>query len=239
MNTNKKKTKDFHFKQFSIYGGLSGMPVSTDGVLLGGWSRFFGCNKILDIGTGTGLLALMCAQRFPQAQITAIDIDQQAAKAADYNFRQSPWSEKLSVIHADINDVAITEMFDGIICNPPYFTSGIPAQQPRRAIARHTHSLSHTSLLNKCKEFITDDGGANFVLPLTEGKAFIRAAQDSGWHLTRLCRVRPTANKAAHRLLIELSKQNTGYAEEELIVHNKQGYSEAFILLTKDFYLKM
>jgi tRNA1Val (adenine37-N6)-methyltransferase len=239
MNKDTKKTKDFHFKQFSISGGLSGMPVSTDGVLLGAWSRLYDCRDILDIGTGTGLLALMCAQRFPDARITAVDIDPRAINAADYNFRHSAWNKRLSVIHADINLLTMPARFDGIICNPPYFTSGILAKQAHRAIARHTQALSHSDLINKCKDFITVEGKANFVLPETEGKHFICQAREQGWHLTRLCRVRPTASKPVHRLLIELSQQESECLEESLTIHNNNGYSDEFIRQTKDFYLKM
>lgn len=239
MNKETKKTKDFHFKQFSIYGGLSGMPVSTDGVLLGAWSDFHGCREILDIGTGTGLLALMCAQRFPNAHITAADIDPQAIRAADYNFSHSAWNERLSIVHTDISDLVMPGRFDGIICNPPYFTSGMPAKQSNRAIARHTQTLSHFNLINKCKDFITEEGRANFVLPITEGEHFIHLAQNQGWYLTRLCRVRPTASKPVNRLLIELSLQQAACLKKSLSVRGRNGYSDDFIRLTKDFYLKM
>ena len=215
------------------------MPVSTDAVLLGAWSAVSHCRHILDIGTGTGLLTLMCAQRNPTARLTSVDIDLHAVTAAEHNFTQSPWKERIQLIHVDINTLKSFPLYDGIICNPPYFNSGELAKNQQRAMARHTHSLTHTDLLNKCKEFLTNDGKANFVLPQTEGEEFIRIALDSGWFLTRLCRIRPTENKPVHRLLIELSLHKEKCTESELIIHNKQAYSDDFIALTRDFYLKM
>ncbi len=239
MQKQEKTTKDFHFKQFSICGGLSGMPVSTDGVLLGAWCNMSGAHRILDIGTGTGLLALMCAQRYPKTLITAVELEPQAAQAAEYNFSQSPWKEKINLIHNDIKNFNSKCSFDAIICNPPYFNSGAQSEHPSRAIARHTNSLSHDDLINKCKELITLKGRANFILPLTEGLAFIHTAENYGWFISRLCKVRSTANKPVHRLLIELSLQKGNCDESELVVHDIQGYSESFTTLTRDFYLKM
>ncbi|WP_153447710.1 tRNA1(Val) (adenine(37)-N6)-methyltransferase [Vibrio algicola] len=233
------KTKDFSFKQFSICGGQSGMAVSTDGVLLGAWIQLHDKHKILDIGTGTGLLALMCAQRSDKSQITAVDIDEGAVCAARYNAEQSPWHQRLKVQQTDITHADLKQQFDRIICNPPYFTSGEATQHQARAQARHTLTLSHHALLTACKTWLTCEGRASFILPKVEGLAFIGLAQSQGWYLSRLCLVHTTLKKTSYRVLFELSLSPSETQQSELTIHQDSGYSEAFIDLTKAFYLKM
>jgi len=234
-----KKTKDFDFKQFRIYGGHSGMPVSTDGVLLGAWAEISEAKQLLDIGTGTGLLSLMCAQRYLELSIEAIDIDDQAIKAAQVNFSRSPWPSRLTLHHGSVLEYTFTNKFDRIICNPPYFNSGEQANNPSRATARHTDSLTHSDLLDRCDQLLNNNGKANFVLPQVEGEQFIQLAQEQGWYLSRLCQVKPTERKQVTRLLIELQKKPTETLSESLTIHSDDGYSADFIALTKDFYLKM
>ncbi|MDF2155435.1 tRNA1(Val) (adenine(37)-N6)-methyltransferase [Vibrio sp. CAU 1672] len=239
MKSSTPTTKGFTFKQFSIAAGDSGMPVSTDGVLLGAWAACRSDGQILDIGTGTGLLALMCAQRFCHAHITALDIEPTAIAAAQDNFAQSPWPERLALKHRDVQSYAPPVRFDSIVCNPPYFNSGEQAKQTQRAIARHTSSLPHDKLLEQCARLLTPDGSASFILPIIEGERFITMATNTGWHLTRRCQVKPSTKKPVHRLLFELSRQARPLQEENLTIHTQHGYSEAFIQLTRGFYLKM
>lgn len=239
MKNKKFRTKGFKFKQFSIEGSESGMPVSTDGVMLGAWIESPQDATILDIGTGTGLLTLMCAQRFNQAQITAVDIEVTAIEAAKQNFAHSPWQERLSTFHSDVLSFCPSHLFQRIICNPPYFKNGEQAKQSQRAIARHTDSLQHDALLKRCAQLLEEDGKANFVLPIAEGEAFIEFALQQGWYLSRLCRVQPSKRKPVHRLLFELTKQPCDTQESHLIIHSSDGYSDDFIRLTREFYLKM
>lgn len=239
MKSGTLKTKGFNFKQFSIADSHSGMPVSTDGVLLGAWSDFSCANNLLDIGTGTGLLSLMSAQRFPTLRITAVDIDEHAIEAARDNFAQSPWRDRLEVQQGDVLTLNLGTHFDAIICNPPYFNSGEQAKMQQRATARHTDSLSHWDLLARTKALLNQDGRASFVLPDVEGAAFIQLAQTQGWHLSRLCRVRPSEQKPASRLLFELRLQATAVQEQSLTIREVNGYSAEFVALTQDFYLKM
>ncbi|EGU29060.1 tRNA (adenine-N(6)-)-methyltransferase [Vibrio ichthyoenteri ATCC 700023] len=215
------------------------MPVSTDGVLLGAWATLNRAERILDIGTGTGLLALMCAQRNLEAKVYAIDIEQSAAITAQLNAVNSEWSERITVEHADIMAVSYPDKFDVIICNPPYFNNGEQAKRQSRATARHTDSLSHQHLLERCLSLLEEDGKASFVLPVVEGEQFILLAQRLGFSLTRLCRVQPTPTKIENRLLIELSLRSGECKDQQLIIRDKLGYTDAFIALTKDFYLKM
>ncbi|WED23315.1 methyltransferase [Vibrio sp. JC009] len=239
MKTEPAKTKDFKFKQFHICGGLSGMPVSTDGVLLGAWASFSDPEKILDIGTGTGLLALMCAQRFAKAEITALDIDDNAIAAASTNFNNSHWTDRLQLILQDVLEFEPSYKFDAIICNPPYFNTGEQSSVSQRAKARHTDTLNHKSLLARCHRLLTKEGRACFILPLFEGETFLSMASEANWNVAKVCRVRPNENKPTSRLLIELSKQTIATEETELSIRSQDGYSEKFTALTKAFYLKM
>lgn len=233
------RTKGFRFKQFSIEGGQSGMPVSTDGVLLGAWAFTVPPGQLLDIGTGTGLLALMCAQRFPQAIITAVDIDDYAFTSAQYNVAHSPWSERIRVIRQDILQVDCSQQVDAIICNPPYFNHGQPSQHAQRAAARHTDTLRHHDLLRVMARWLAPNGCVSLILPKAEGEPFIALAQQDGWYLARRCDVQPSPTKPVHRVLFELKREPCDTQFSTLIIQTPTGYSHDFIRLTESFYLKM
>ncbi|CCN48035.1 putative RNA METHYLTRANSFERASE [Vibrio nigripulchritudo MADA3029] len=236
----KNRTKDFQFKQFKIRGGRSGMPVSTDGVLLGAWASISPAGQLLDIGTGTGLLSLMCAQRSDDnLVITAVELEQDAFETASLNFADSPWSQRIRPVCGDILNLSFDTQFDAIICNPPYFNSGEQALDTRRADARHTNTLTHSALMKTCWAHLTDTGAASFVLPLVEGEQCIEIARAQGWHLSQCCRVQTTARKPATRLLFTLTKQPCETQESSLVINQGNGYSSEFIALSQDFYLKM
>ncbi|MCW8334681.1 tRNA1(Val) (adenine(37)-N6)-methyltransferase [Vibrio paucivorans] len=239
MKESKNTTKDFKFKQFSVHGGQSGMPVSTDGVLLGAWSGIDGAETLLDIGTGTGLLSLMCLQRNPRLSVVAVDIEQNAYQAAKQNAEQSPWRHNIEVLHTDVLSHRFERTFSHIICNPPYFNSGEQAESKARATARHTDTLNHHDLLKRCQTLLQPNGRASFILPTFEGEQMLQFAEQSGWYISRKCIVKPSIKKAAHRLLFELSLHPIECNVSELTIHTPQGYSDEFISLTKDFYLKM
>ena len=215
------------------------MPVSTDGVLLGAWIDLNTANSVLDIGTGTGLLTLMCCQRKSQLTVSAIDIHTQALEAAQSNFESSRWSNRIKLHKGDILKYQFDHPFDTIICNPPYFTSGAQSGNNARATARHTDTLDHSALLHRCWQLLSENGQASFILPVKEGEKFIDIAMAIGWHLHKKCSIKSTAHKAAHRLLFQLGKQDKTYQEEQLTIHTGNQYSQAFTELTRDFYLKM
>jgi len=243
--------KSFTFKQVHMNAHECGMPVSTDAVFLVAWANIVESRNILDIGCGTGLLSLMCAQRNELAEITSVEIETFAYQAALENFRNSLWDKRLQLIHTDIK--AFTELafnnkqtYDSIICNPPYFNEGEEAKNKQRAVARHTASLSHSSLLDYCDTLLVDKGKAHFVLPKREGDAFINLLSTSTiptrtLTLTKLTEVKTTENKPVSRLLIELTKQQkqTEVVRNKLTIRNGEDYSQEFINLTHDFYLKM
>jgi len=235
----KTLTKYFKFKQFIINDSTTGMPVSTDGVILGAWALLPTTGHILDVGTGTGLLSLMIAQRYLNINITAIDIDEHAIQAATQNCLTSCWNDRITVLQKDINHYVPQKKFSGIICNPPYFIHGKTANVPQRAIARHTHCLTHHQLLHCSYHITTENGLANFILPLVESEQFIKDAQLIGWYLKRICTISTTNKKIASRRLILLSKQATTTDRETLTIQKNGHYTDEFILLTKAFYLKM
>ncbi|MCL9775175.1 tRNA1(Val) (adenine(37)-N6)-methyltransferase [Vibrio methylphosphonaticus] len=240
MTSRTGKIKSFAFKQFKIHSGGAGMPVSTDGVMLGAWATFQHTDPILDIGVGTGLLTLMLAQRYPDGVIHAIDIEDSAIEDTNNNVAHSQWQNRIHVFKGDILSHNFEHTFSGIICNPPYFNSGEQATLKQRATARHTSSLDHRDLLSRCYRLLNNDGEASFILPLTEGEHFIKIAQSEGWFIGRRCLVRPTLAKPVNRILFTLRKQQTTTIEEQLVIHSPNGgYSDAFIQLTGDFYLKM
>lgn len=215
------------------------MPVSTDGVLLGAWAELENSKTLLDIGTGTGLLSLMSAQRNLSLSIDAIEIDSHAVEAAQFNFTHSPWHDRIELHSGDVLTHSFPNKFDCIICNPPYFNSGEQAQNLSRATARHTSSLSHQDLLKRCWDLLAAQGYASFVLPKVEGDAFIALAKQQGWSLQRLCQVKPTERKEVSRLLIQLGKTPCSMVHSTMTIHEGGGYSGDFIQLTKAFYLKM
>ncbi|MDC0609372.1 methyltransferase [Vibrio sp.] len=237
--TKKYLTKNFNFKQFSIIGGSAGMPVSTDGVLLGAWADANERGELLDIGTGTGLLTLMMAQRFPKLKITAVDINEDAIEAAKINVEHSTWSERITVYHADIKDFSEAKCFSSIICNPPYFMTGERTENLSRATARHTDTLSYADLLKSAWMLSTDDAIASFILPVAECEQFIQQALAQGWFLQKVCHVSPTDKKQPTRRMLKLIKSSCQTTEEFLTIRVDGDYSSDFIALTREFYLKM
>ncbi|WP_283131371.1 tRNA1(Val) (adenine(37)-N6)-methyltransferase [Enterovibrio norvegicus] len=240
-------SKGFQFKQFSIEDNGCGMPVSTDGVLLGAWAHVAEDDAVLDIGTGTGLLSLMLAQRALSATIMAVDIDQHATETAALNASSSPWADRITVVQQDVTHWDIPTQFDTIICNPPYFNSGEQANDARRATARHTDTLSHTMLLKVINARLLPTGQAHLILPSVEADKLIAAAETHHLVCQRITEVKATANKPVTRKLITLapktalsssiSSKNTSV--QHLVIQDKGAYTQDFISLTKDFYLKM
>lgn len=231
--------KSFTFKQFHIEIGACGMPVSTDGILLGSWANIHNCGTLLDIGTGTGLLSLMCAQRNATTHVHAIELMPIAAEMARFNFSQSPWENRLTLIHQDVLTYQSESKYDAIICNPPYFNTGEQSLKGERSTARHTDSLPFEQLLQQCKTLISPRGRASFILPTIEGEQFIDIAKHHEFYLTKLTKIKTTEKKSPTRLLIEISLFPYNYQENTLTIHHKNGYSEDFIKLTKPFYLNM
>lgn len=236
--------KPFHFKQFNIYDDQCAMKVGTDGVLLGAWADITNAKTILDIGTGTGLIAIMMAQRISsQAIIDAVEIDNNAVAQAKENIVQSPWSSCINLYHAAIQDYQPMPLktYDMIISNPPFFLSGSKSDQASRNKARHTELLTHTDLLQAVERLLSENGQFSLILPTNEGYQFINEAREYGLCAKQIVEIKPKLDKPVERLLIELSRNNSNPAKSTLTIQyeKRNHYTPDYIALTKDFYTIM
>ncbi|MBK5143456.1 methyltransferase [Budviciaceae bacterium BWR-B9] len=234
----------FTFKQFFVGHDRCGMKVTTDGVILGTWTNVGSCQRILDIGTGTGLLALMLAQRSEsQAMIDAVEIDLAACQQAQENVQASPWHQRIRVFHQDIADYAeiADNGYDLIISNPPYFPEGTDCRDESRAKARYTHILSHQNLLMYVDKLLAPQGRFSVMLPCASGEQLEKQALDMGWFVARRTWVCDVPDKAPYIVLLELSKIPLICDEQKLVTHQpgRKDYTEAFKQLAKDFYLAL
>ena len=233
--------KGFTFKQFHIDHSRCAMKVGTIGTLLGAWADLPQHGRILDIGTGTGLIAIMAAQRTAEAHITAIDIDSECISQARENVEATRWSARIEVVHTPLQEFSAAEPFDVIISNPPYFVDSLLSPDAARSTARHTDTLSFDDLAQGVLRLLSQDGHFALILPPTEMERFLSAARGRLF-LTRRCEVWTTPTSGARRIMAQLSPQPpaTPPQSKKLIIedHGPQGYSEDYKRLTRDFYLK-
>lgn len=241
-------SRPFRFKQFEIYHDECAMKVGTDGVLIGAWAAVHTAKNILDIGTGTGLIAIMAAQKNAKAHIDAIDIDKNAYLQAQKNITLCRWRHRLNVQHIALQDFLTKEnkaKYDAIISNPPYFNAGTAAPMQQRQTARHTVQLTHQALARGIQYLLSDAGKCSLVLPTAEGEEFVKIATKNALHLTRQTKVRSKKNKPIERLLLEFQQQrtntNASVVPTELIIQHeaRNDWTSDYIELTGDFYLKM
>lgn len=231
----------FHFKNFSIQQGETAMKVGTDGVLLGAWvdGALIG-DRVLDIGTGTGIIAIMLAQKNPEAQIYAIERDENAFQQATGNVAICPWSNNIHVYHIDLAQYLLSSSnaYSTIVCNPPYFIKGWQVDNPGRKLARDAEHLPHDLLIAAAKQLLTADGNLWIVLPKQEGELFITTALQGELYCCNKTQVFTKPGIAAKRLLLRFSNQKTVVEENELLIADEQNnYTDAYKALTKDFYL--
>lgn len=233
-------SKPFNFKQFAIKQEHSLMKVGTDGILLGAWASANEPQTILDIGTGTGLLALMMAQRYPQASVDALEIDEASALEAADNTRNSPFANRVHITHTSFQIFArhTPNRYDLIISNPPFFNAGLA-----RNTARHTHTLPHEDLILGVKKLLHEKGQFCLILPKKEGKDFIELAKNYDLYLSEKVSVKPKPSKPVERLLLHFSNVNSHKRIENELIIEKTGeqriYTKDYTNLTKEFYLNM
>ncbi len=232
----------FQFKQFTVEQDLAGMKVGTDGVLLGAWATCNHAKTILDVGTGTGLIALMCAQRNNVAQVDAIEIEGKACIQAKKNVKNSPWRERIEVIHDSLQNYSkiCSKKYDLIISNPPFFNNSLKNNCQQKSLARHTDSLNYIDLIKGAKQLLSDNGVFSVVLPFDVKDTFEEMAMSNQVFLNRILKVKPTPSKQEKRILMELSLQKQTLKEEVMIVEEfgRHGYSDSYKKLTQDFYIK-
>lgn len=236
----------FRFKKFELQQDKCAMKIGTDGVLLGAWANIVQASSILDIGTGTGVLALMSAQRNSTALIHALEIDQEAFYQARDNLKNSPWQKRLSVSHQSIQEYTTHPQrptFDCIISNPPYFKieTGTHIQNTARRQARSTDALTFTTLLDCVQVVLHPLGSFSVILPIQEGKEFVELAIKKKFYVKRYVKVIPREGKVSNRLLIELVLYKTTVEEDTLTIRTiekgNNNYTSEFKRLHKEFLL--
>lgn len=228
----------FTFRQFHIEQDKCAMKVGTDGVLLGSWAK--GGKRILDIGTGTGLIALMMAQRFPDANIDAIEIDENAVIQATENVLRSPFAKQIAVKHCSLQTYSETkEKYDSIICNPPYFVDSLKNNDNNRTVARHTDTLPFNELIKCAYQLLTPNGHFSLVLPVESYRILEPEAILNGFSVIKKVLVKTTPSKQPKRILVELGKVPDEYfSTTEYLQDGAGNKSEWYKEITKDFYLK-
>lgn len=245
------KNNGFTFKQFHIAHHRCAMKVGTDGILLGAKADVAQARHILDFGTGTGLIALMLAQRtHGKAEICAVEIDQAAFLQATENVQASPWAEKIKVYHQDIADFGQMWRqkcgqhfigFDLIVANPPYFAQGVACTSPQREQARYMSQQSHFDWLNIAADCLSEQGKIQFILPIKAGKMLLKSTALCSPPLfcSEYCEIITKAGKPPQRVILTFRRQEQPQADSQIIIYDENHrYHQDFITLTKDFYLK-
>ena len=234
-----KEAAPFRFKQFSVYHHESTMKVGTDSVLLGAWTDVRAAERILDVGTGSGVIALMLAQR-SKAMVHGIDIDEPSVRQAKQNAANTPWSNRISIHCQDIKTYHAKKGYDVIVSNPPYFQAGMLPDDTARSQARHSHRLDHRALIHHSHRLLTAKGKLSIILPRNEGSAIIHLAKEAGFYLQRKLKFKAKVYTPVERLLLEFVSIKTITREEELVHYDHQDqWTKDYIHLTKDFYLKL
>lgn len=235
--------KPFQFKQFTIQQDKTAMKIGTDGVLLGAWvgleSNPF---SILDIGAGTGIIALMLAQKSNAELIDAIELNTDAYEQTVANFEESSWGDRLFCYHASLQEFAeeIDDTYDLIISNPPFYTSTYKELEKDRAMARHTETLTYSDLLQRVSKLLSKNGSCAFIIPFSEEINFIKIAGEFNLFPNRITHVKGTKTSKIKRSLLQFSFEEKTIEKSELIIEiERHNYTTAYKNLVKDFYLKM
>lgn len=240
MNDIEMKERLFRFKRFSVRHSRSAMKVGVDGVLLGAWCDVSGARRIVDVGAGCGLIALMCGQRAPEAEIAAVEIDGDAAEEAALNAVESPWGDRLKVLKEDITaHPEICRGADLIVSNPPYFDAGIAEIRSSRELARHDGALSPMSLIDIASEMLPPSGLLAMIFPYGRLEEISGYAASRGLSAKRICLVKGHAGAPVKRVLAEYSAASGPAETECLTLEESPGIpTEPYRLLCHDFYLK-
>lgn len=231
----------FSFQQFTIQHDRCAMKVGTDGVLLGAWANLSGAKRILDVGCGSGLIALMAAQRAPESEVWGIDVDAPSVEQAVENVAASPFARRVHLSLQDVCTFDSPQPFDHVLCNPPYYTEDTLPPDNARMRARHTAGLSLETLLAQVSCLVIEDGFFSLILPTTTADSFLTHTLSKGWYLSRICHVRTVMRKPPKRTLLTLSRvcPSSPFSAEELVLQDPRGNRTAeYATLCADFYLK-
>jgi tRNA1Val (adenine37-N6)-methyltransferase len=230
----------FKFKQFTVYQESAAMRVGTDGVLLGAWTDHPTPLRILDIGSGTGVISLMAAQRWSEARIDAIDPDLGAFEQSRSNFEQSPWGNRLTAHHIDLQHF-YSQSYDLIISNPPYFVNSLKNPDSAKSTARHTDSLPHNELVQHAARLLSPEGTFAVILPADLKLNLFELALKNGLSVRRTAEIFDRKGKSSIRIMAEFKKSISAKPiNEKIYIRDAESgdYTEQYKSLTKDFYLK-
>lgn len=213
------------------------MKVGTDGVLLGAWAQ--GGKRILDIGSGTGLISLMMAQRFPEAEVVGIDMDADACGQARENVMASPFRDRVEIECCRLQDFGGTGVFDAIVSNPPFFVDSLKNPDSKRTMARHTDSLPFRDLFAGVKRLLSDDGIFSAIVPVEVVEQFVAESCILGFYLIRKCGVKTVERKQPKRFILSFAKHRISPYEEhvETMMESQGNRSEWYRKITEEFYL--
>lgn len=228
---------NFRFKQFEIEQDRCAMKVGTDGVLLGAWAQG-GC-RILDIGSGTGLISLMMAQRFPEAEVVGIDMDADACGQARENVMASPFRDRVEIVCCRLQDFGGAGVFDAIVSNPPFFVDSLKNPDSKRTMARHTDSLPFRDLFAGVKRLLSDKGVFSAIVPAEVVEQFVAESCMLGFYLIRKCGVKTVERKQSKRFMLSFAKHRISPYEEhvETMMDSQGNRSEWYRKITEEFYL--
>lgn len=235
-------SKPFRFKQFTIQQDKTAMKVGTDGVLLGAWVTLNNPQSILDIGTGTGLIALMLAQRSNADQIDAIEIDDQAYEQAVDNFENSDWADRLFCYHASLKEFAkeIEETYDLIVSNPPFYTENCGTGNEKRDLARMNESLPFEDLIKYSVQLLNETGKLALIIPFKEEEKVKELAIQNNLFPEKITRVKGTYNTEIKRSLLLFSRKEKHALLNELVIEiARHQYTDEYLKLVRDFYVKL
>lgn len=211
----------FRFKQFTIEQDRCALKVGTDAVVFGAWVDYAGAHRILDIGTGTGVLALIAAQRNAAAHVHAIEIDDAAAEQAAENAAASPWAGRIRVHRMDARRMKADAPFDLILCNPPYYSGSSPADAARSRVAKHGAELTFVELVEAVAGLLAPDGRFAVIIPADREAELVSLCAPHGLFPGRRCALRYVAHRPPKRVLLELRRDSSGCIEEELTVEGE------------------
>ena len=230
----------FKFKQFTIFHDRCGMKVGTDGVLLGAWVNVENVQRILDVGTGSGLISLQIAQRNKNTKLVAIEIDKETANQALENVEASPWRNRIQIICKNFRYYDDIEKFDAIVSNPPYFIDALRSLDIKRRLARHVEELNYNLLFQHSKSLLNPRGAISIIIPSELEKLVLNTAWEYDFYLSRRTNVYTSPLKPCRRILFEFKNQQTKCEVNELYIKDEEGkYSDEYVALTHDFYLYM
>lgn len=227
--------KPFTFKQFEIQQSKDVFRVGTDGVLLGALADVEHVSHVLEVGTGTGLISLMLAQRNLQAGFVGLDINEEAAKLTQLNFESSPFHARLKNYHQDFKTFETEDRFDLIVSNPPYFEE---SGSEKDKIARQTVELNFRQLISKSSSLLSENGIFSVIIPVEAGDAFVSIGKENSLYLSRKINIRGIENAKAKRLILEFSSQEKETIESDFVIEKSpRQYSDQYLELTKEFHI--